>query len=143
MLPGVTAVFVEFVDTGRATRYRSGMTTLTLTLDPATAEWLHREAGATNRPPSDFVVDLLRELADPDRVEGDLIDDLLARSVDLFPPVMTLDEQDEMREEVLDHLCRRIADAYRAATGDAMPAGGAADLRERLTERSREVWPVR
>ena len=76
------------LDSRRVRRYRSDMTTLTLTLDPHTADWLNREAVAAGAAPTDVVVQLLRELADPDRLEDALIDQLLAAAAHSFPPVM-------------------------------------------------------
>ena len=116
------------------------MTRITLTLDPQIAAWLNREAGALNQAPADFVVELLRELADPDHVEGDLIDRLLAEATNSFPLVMTLDEQADMREEVLDGLCHRLVEAYRKMLEVPMPPADQAAFRSRLVDRSKNVW---
>lgn len=116
------------------------MMTLTLALDPLTAAWLRRESAAADRPPTDFVAELLRELADPDGDEGELIDRLLSAAIVHFPPVMTLDEQAEMREEVLDHLCRRLVETYRELTGEPMGLSEQVAFRDRLSERARTTW---
>jgi hypothetical protein len=116
---------------------------LTITLDDDTFGWLTRQAVSEQTTAVAFVESLLRELADPDAVEGDLIDRLLVASVDSFPPIMTLDEQDEFRDELLDDLCRRIVEGYAKRVGEPLSASETAALRERLAERSQEVWPSR
>ena len=116
------------------------MTTLTLTLDADTVEWLQREAATTRQTPADFVVELLRELADPDSVEGDLIDRLLTDATGSFPPVMTLDEQSEMREELLDDLCRRLVETYQHVLGEPMTLHDQPRFRKRLEEQSQNCW---
>jgi hypothetical protein len=117
--------------------------TLTLNLDPITVDWLLRESAAVGREPAEFVAELLRELADPDHIEGDLIDQLLAASANSFPPVSTLEEQDEHREEVLNDLCRRIAEGFQKHTGIPLSDADASALRERLAEHAQEVWTSR
>ena len=114
------------------------MTTLTLTLVPITAAWLSRVAGPTD--PAAVVVELLRELADPDNVDGDLIDRLLAEAAGSFPPVMTLDEQDEKRAEVLDGLCHRLVETYRTMLGEPMSLADRAAFRERLIAHAKHIW---
>jgi hypothetical protein len=116
------------------------MTTLTIALDPLTADWLNKEAVALNQTQAEFVSELLRQLADPDRVEGDLIDRLLAEAAHSFPPVMTLDEQTEMREEVLDSLCHRLVETYREMLGVPMTPADRAAFRRRLEARSKTIW---
>ncbi len=116
------------------------MTTLTLTLDPVTADWLNREAAAAAAAPADVAARLLRELADPDGVENALIDRLLAEAAHSFPPVMELDEQAEMRDEVIDGLCHRLAEAHRSHLGVPMTAGELVAFRTRFEDRSRDIW---
>jgi hypothetical protein len=116
------------------------MTTLTIALDPFTAEWLHREAATENTMPELFVAELLRELADPDQVEGNLIDRLLAEATRSFPGVMELEEQAEMRDEVLDDLCRRLVESHRQMLGELMTLTEQAAFRAKLEERAKIVW---
>ena len=116
------------------------MTTLTLTLDANTVAWLQREAATTRQTPADLVVELLQELADPDSVEGDLIDRLLTDATGSFPPVMTLDEQSEMREELLDDLCRRLVETDQQILGEPMTRHDQARFRKRLEEQSQHCW---
>jgi len=111
-----------------------------LELDPMTADWLAREAAASARDASVFVGEILRELADPDAVEGDLIDRLLAEAAHAFPPIMEFDEHADMREEVLDHLCHRLSTVYRATQGTELTAAEKAKFRARLEERADSVW---
>jgi hypothetical protein len=113
---------------------------LTLELDPLTAEWLTREAKAASCDVPEFVTEILRELADPDAVEGDLIDRLLAEAKHSFPPIMELDEQAEMREEVLDDLCRRLVTAHREMLRVDMALAEQAVFRTRLQERAGVIW---
>jgi hypothetical protein len=121
-----------------------GMTQeLILQLDANTADWLQRQALAEQTTPVAFVEEILRELADPEQIEGDLIDRLLAQAVSYFPPVMTLDEQDEYRDEVLDHLCGRIATIYQQQIGTGLNEQEIATLRVNLANRSESVWPAR
>jgi hypothetical protein len=114
--------------------------TLTLDLDPITTDWLVREAAAAGREPAEFVAELLRELADPENVEGDLIDQLLADTTRLLPPVMTLDEHAEMKDELLDHLCHRVAETFREHLGMPMSVEEQAAFRQRLEDQSKIVW---
>lgn len=116
---------------------------LTITLDDDTFGWLTRQAVSEQTSAVAFVESLLRELADPDAVEGDLIDRLLVASADAFPPIMTLEEQDDHREEILDDLCRRIAEGYRQSIGEPLSEAEELALRHRLVERSQRVWPSR
>ena len=116
------------------------MTTITIPLDLQTADWLNREAATANKSPAEFVAELLLELADPDHVEGDLIDRLLVEATGYLPPIMTLDEVDEMREEILDGLCHRLVEAHRNILGEPMSLADQATFRERLEKRSKTVW---
>jgi len=113
---------------------------LTLELDAITADWLTREAAAASCNLADFVSQLLRELPDPDAVEGDLIDRLLAEATHSFPPIMELDEQTDMREEVLDDLCRRLISTYRDMLGQEMTLTDQEAFRARLQERASVIW---
>ena len=113
---------------------------LILELDAMTADWLAREAAAAARDAAGFVTEILRELADPDAVEGDLIDRLLAGATHCFPPVMDLDEQTEMREEVLVDLCRRLISAHREVLGADMTPADLTAFRARLQDRAGVVW---
>jgi hypothetical protein len=45
-----------------------------------------------------------------------------------------------MREEVLDHLCRRLVETYRELTGDPMGPPEEAAFRDRLLERAKSIW---
>jgi hypothetical protein len=83
--------------------YHAMSHSLTITLDTDTFAWLTRQAASEQSTPAAVVEALLRELADPENVEGDLMDRLLLQSVDFFPPVMTLDEHDEHRDEIIDY----------------------------------------
>jgi hypothetical protein len=114
--------------------------TLTLNLDPITTEWLIREAAAIQRDPAEFIAELLRELADPDHVEGDLIDQLLADATRSLPPVMTLDEHAEMKDELLDHLCHRVAETFRERLGMPMRDEERAAFRQRLEDHAQDLW---
>ena len=114
--------------------------TLTLDLDSITADWLLREAAAAGREPAEFVAELLRELADPDNIEGNLIDQLLADATRSLPPVMTLDEHSEMKEELLDNLCHRVAETFRERLGMPMSLAEQAAFRQRLEAQSHELW---
>ena len=116
---------------------------LTITLDASTFDWLTRQAQAEETTPAAVVEALLRELADPENVEGDLMDRLLLQSVDFFPPVMTLDEQDEHRDEIIDYLCGRIVQGFQQRAGEPLSESETIALRNKLVERSQEVWPSR
>jgi hypothetical protein len=116
------------------------MTTLTITLDPFTSEWLHREAATENTTAELFVAELLRELADPEQVEGELIDRLLSEASHSFPPLMELDEQDEMREEVLDDICRRVVEMHQTRLGVPMRPADQSAFRAKLEDRAPVVW---
>jgi hypothetical protein len=113
---------------------------LTLKLDPITTEWLLREAAVVQREPAEFVAELLRELADPDNIEGNLIDQLLADATSSLPPVMTLDEHAEMKDELLDHLCHRVAETFRERLGIPMNDEERDAFRRRLEDHARELW---
>jgi hypothetical protein len=114
--------------------------TLTLNLDPITTDWLFREAAASGSEPAEFVAELLRELADPDHFEGDLIDQLLTDATRSLPPVMTLDEHAEMKEELLDHLCHRVAETFRERLGMSMNDAERAAFRRRLEDHAQDLW---
>jgi hypothetical protein len=132
---------LEVLDSESETEYRGVMVhSLTITLDDDTFAWLTRQAAAEQTTVAKVVEELLHELADPDAVEGDLIDRLLMASTDSFPPIMTLDEQDECREEILDDLCRRIVEGYAKRVGEPLSEAATATLREQLVARSKQVW---
>lgn len=116
------------------------MTTLTITLDPFTSKWLQREAATENVAPELFVAEMLRELADPEQVEGELIDRLLCEATHSFPQVMELDEQEEMREEVLDGLCRRVVEMHQTRLGEPMRLSDQTAFRAKLEDRAQVVW---
>ena len=116
---------------------------LTITLDADTFGWLTRQATAEQSSLAAVVEELLRELADPENVEGDLMDRLLLQSVDFFPTVMTLEEQDEHRDEIIDYLCGRIVQGFQQRAGDPLSESETDALRKKLVERSQEVWPSR
>lgn len=113
---------------------------LTITLDSSTFDWLTRQAQAENTTPAGVVETFLREMADPENIEGDLIDRLLAEAVGSFPPVMTLEEKGEMQEEVLDSLCHRLVETFRERLGMSMSLEEQAAFRQRLEVHAKTVW---
>lgn len=114
--------------------------TISIGVSETTLAWLRRESALTGRAVPEFLAELLRELAGPDNIEGDLIDRLLAEATQWFPPLMTLEEQDEMREEVLDFLCHRIQGQHLSQRGSSMTAAEVERFRERLSSRADAGW---
>jgi hypothetical protein len=117
--------------------------TLSITLSDVTHDWLNRESALSGRTPSEYVSAMLAELADPGNIEVDLIDRLLAGAGSWFPPLMTLEEQDEMRDEVLDFLCHRICEQYTSHVGKPMTKAAVKRLRDRLAAQAIDSWQQR
>jgi len=117
--------------------------TLTITLSILTLSWLKSESDRAGQTTEEFVATLLTDLADPDNVERNLLDQLLADAVKWFPSLMTLEEQTEMREEVLDYLCHRIQEQHVSQLGMPMSKAEARQLRDRLAERAAHCWQRR
>src|SRR5690348_6687057 len=105
---------------------------VSISLSDSTYSWLKQEAAQTGDTPAEFISKMLSKLADPDNAEAMSLDQLLAEAVSWFPPLMTLEEQEEMREEVLDFLCRRIEQQYASQVGQPMSKRDQNELRDRL-----------
>jgi hypothetical protein len=114
--------------------------TITITLSDATYAWLQGESALTGKTPKAFLTEFLADMADPDNVEADLIDKLLDQATSWFPPLMELDEQTEMREEVLDSICQIIREAYLFHFGVELNDDEATRLRARLAARANVCW---
>ena len=113
---------------------------ITVTLPDATHAWLERESALAGKTPKEFLTQFLADLADPKNIEDHLIDQLLIESLNLFPPLMELDEQTEMREEVLDFLCHDICKQYSIQIGETLSDWKKESLREQLAERAEFCW---
>jgi hypothetical protein len=117
--------------------------TLSIILSDVAYEWLKRESARSGRTPTEFVTELLTGMADPDNIEIGLIDKLLSGAGAWFPPLMTLEEQDEMRDEVLDFLCHRICEQYKSHVGRPITKAEVKRLRDRLATRATDCWQQR
>ena len=110
-----------------------------LTLDSETLRWVNQVAFASNRTVSTVISDYLTILGSPASQEDELIDKLLASAINYLPAIMELDEQTEMRDEVIDHLCTRLlevaANSKVSLTGQEF-----AQLREKLVSQSERSW---
>ena len=53
---------------------------------------------------------------------------------------MTLDEQSEMKEELLDDLCWRLVETYQQILGEPMTPHDQERFRKRLEEQSQNCW---
>lgn len=120
-----------------------GNTRLTITLSDLTYAWLNTESAGANQTAAEFVAALLDGLADPENVERDLIDQLLSDATGWFPSLMTLEEQAEIRDEVLDFLCNRIQEQYASHFGMPMSIAEVRQIRDRLAERAAHCWQQR
>jgi hypothetical protein len=116
------------------------MKKITITVSNATHAWLERESASARKSPTAFLNELLADLADPDQIEIDLIDRLLISCAGWFPPIMELEEQVEMRVEVLDSLCYQIRQQYTSQIGVTPSEDQLSRLRERLAERADICW---
>jgi hypothetical protein len=114
-------------------------TPLSLNLDAETLRWLNQVAVASNRSVETVIADVLTLLASPESQEDELIDKLLASAVNYFPAIMELDEQEEMREEVIDYLCMRLIEVG-SASKSSLTNEELAHLREKLVARSGAIW---
>jgi hypothetical protein len=112
---------------------------LTLNLDAETLRWLNQAAIASDRSVATVIADILALLASPESQEDELVDKLLASAVNYFPAIMELDEQEEMREEVIDYLCMRLIEVG-SASKSLLTNEELAHLRCKLIERSEEIW---
>jgi hypothetical protein len=114
--------------------------TFSISFSGVTLAWLKHESARAGRTPEQFVTELLADLADPDNVEAELLDKLLAGTATYFPPVMTLEEQDEMRGEVLESLMHRVRDQHLSQLGKPMSSDEEARFSERLAESAHRYW---
>ena len=112
---------------------------LSLNLDADTLRWLNQVAFASSRSLAIVVADFLTVIASPESQEDELIDKLLRNATNFFPAIMELDEQTEMREEVIDHLCTRLLEVA-AKSKTVLTDHELAHVREKLIIRSGEIW---
>lgn len=113
---------------------------ITITVSDMTRDWLERESAAARETPTVFLKELLAGLADPDRIENELIDQLLGSATGWFPPLMDLDEQAEIREEILDSLCHQIDEQFLAQIGEPLTNFELTRMRARLADRAEICW---
>ncbi len=113
---------------------------LTLMLTPDAIAWLEVEANESGASVTHCISGLLNALASPETNEDTLVDALLEKSRSYFPRVMTLDEQDELQEEVIDFLCMRIIEVNSNSVFAQLSATEVQDIRDKLVRRSKMVW---
>jgi hypothetical protein len=113
---------------------------ITIGLSGFTHEWLERESTLAGKTPAAFLTGFLEDIADPNNIEAALIDEALMGAVSWFPPLMDLDEQTEMREEVLDSLCYLIREQCLSEMGMTLSDAEVHRLRHRLGERAKVCW---
>jgi hypothetical protein len=86
------------------------------------------------------VLAIIRSMADPQRIEGDLIDQLLIDASQWLPPAMTLEEHAEMKDELLDYLCSSVVKSFRRRMNSSLTDSEMADFRAHIEERARVIW---
>jgi len=113
-----------------------------LSLSHDSVSWLEQTAAEAHCSVDDFASRLLNLLSNPDSIEDDIVDRLLADATKYFPPVVTLEEQTEMREEVIDYLCTRLVEVNANANAKemAISTDELTSIRDKLIERSRNAW---
>ncbi len=112
---------------------------VTLTLTGEALERLNAMAVNTRSTHSQALSRLLNEVANSGSVECELINRLLSEAGSYFPPVMTLEEQSEFREEIIDYLCTRIDEINSKAKTRISPKK-LAGLKERLRQQAKANW---
>lgn len=114
--------------------------TASLTLTTATRHFLASEAATAGVEFDQFISRILNELCSPDQEEALLIDELLVSASSYFPPIMTLEEREDFREEILDYLLTRISIMFEEKTGHQLTEPERMNLANRLSQQAPYAW---
>lgn len=79
-------------------------------------------------------------MSDPEQEETILIDQLLVSAASFFPPIMSLEEKEDFREEIIDYLVFRISELFQQCAGGSLRVTEKAKLLERLCKQAPTAW---